>query len=931
MYKRLLIFGIIVFYFIFSYRHLAANNSIKGIVVDAQTRKPLPNANIMIEGTHFGTASDLDGKFSIKNIPPGNFKFRVNFIGYKFYEKQISFMLDQTLLLEVLLEPIALKGEEVVVTAKADAYRAKVRETPIAFTTLELKELKENYTTGDLPDLIQNVPGVWTSSAGLGETEIKIRGFSSDKVRFLVNGVPMNEAEDQQVYWSNWTGLSNMVRSIQVHRGAGFSLYGTGAFGGSVHIETIGVSERSGSFMRFSTGAFNRMGIASGPREGLVAQPENGNGFVEVGKAVNYTYSCRLNSGPMLGNKLNASVYLEYKTGDSYLFGTGYNGITLAIEAQSILKNHQLDLTFFTSPQGHNQAFALQDIDLLETLGREYNRKRHEWQENYYRKPFLNLKHEWKISEKQTLVSNGFFSVGKGTDQTVTNDIFDVKTGTIDFQGASQRAMGYHALYLYQKFGIKTTDFFFSPDGSSFKYDLITGSANLFSDQHEFGWQDRRKRDHTQFGISTFYQYNIFKSAKIIIGGESRFWRGHRTREAWTGAFHDNYQEGWRDFGEYPTGRKLQNIYDYNTEVNNLSTFGRFSVTPLNFLTIQAGGQYYYAGMKVIENPIQFFDFGKSAFFEDAFFRTTADQKDSVGNFLYSKEDYQRTYKYFTPWIGSNLNFTKNANLFINVAAAKNEPTILNWYDFDKGPQFQQIAGKKLKPESALSTEFGVGYQIALLKASANYYRTQFKDKIESVVDFDERSSTINAGEALFQGIEFEFQGEIGRLDFMGSATFSRNRWQKMEIQQIFNANAKDVEGKVVPFSPERMFNASIGYRFTVHQDHNYRAGLDINFWDEYYGTYTNEYRRADGLVYWAKLPYFLDIGAHLSFTKSFPKTDLTFRIDANNLLNRKDNFFRAQYTIDYGRQDYFQGKYHWYVLQAPLFNIFFTAEVAVR
>lgn len=924
--------GIILFYLIFPYSIFAVTTAIKGIVIDAQTRKPLQNTNVVIEGTSFGAASDLEGKFTIQNIPPGNYRLRVNFIGYKSYEKQIGLMQDQILLLEVLLEATVLIGEEVVITAKADANRAKIRETPIAFTMLELKELKENYTTGDLPDLIQNVPGVWTSSAGLGETEIKIRGFSSDKVRFLVNGIPMNEAEDQQVYWSNWTGLSNMVRSVQVHRGAGFSLYGTGAFGGSVHIETIGVSEKNGSFIRFSTGAFNRMGIPSGPQEGLVAHPEYGNGFVEAGKAVNYTYSLRLNSGPMFGNKLNASVYFEYKTGDSYLFGTGYNGITLGVEAQSVLGDHRLDFAFFTSPQGHNQAFALQDIDLIKKLGREYNRKCHEWQENYYRKPFMNLRHEWKISEKQTLVSNGFFSVGKGTDQTIANDSFDVKTGTIDYRIASSLAMGQHALYLYNKFGIMTTNFIAcEPSLPSFRDVLITKAANFFSDQYAFGWLDRRKRNHTQFGVSTFYQYDFYKNIQFIGGGKSEFWRGHRTREAWTGAFHDNYREGWPDYGEYPTGRKLQNIYDYNTEVNNLSTFGRFSVMPINSLTFQAGVQLNYIHMRVNENPIQFFDFGKSVPFEDFFLRTSADQKDADGNLLYSDDDYQRTYKYFTPWIGSNLNLTKNVNLFINVATAKNEPTILNWYDFDKGPRFQQIDGQKLKPESALSTELGVGYQTALLKASANYYRTQLEDKIESVVDFEERRNTINAGNALFQGIEFEFQGEMGVLDFTGSATFSRNRWQKMNVIEIFGADADQVEGKVVPFSPEIMFNASFGYHFTVHQDHNYRAGVDINYWDRYYGTYTNSYEKADGIVTTANLPYFLDIGAHLSLTKSTSKCDLTLRLDANNILNRSDNFLRAQYTIDYGRNDELNGKYHWYVLQAPLFNIFFTVEVAVR
>ena len=224
-----------------------------------------------------------------------------------------------------------------------------------------------------------------------------------------------------------------------------------------------------------------------------------------------------------------------------------------------------------------------------------------------------------------------------------------------------------------------------------------------------------------------------------------------------------------------------------------------------------------------------------------------------------------------------------------------------------------------------------MGYHSFHLKANANYYHTQYRDKIESVLEFNERTNTINAGNALFQGIEFEFEGEIGKFDYAGSATFSRNRWQKMEVMQIFDADAKDVEGKVVPFSPERMLNASIGYHFTVHQDHHYRAGININYWDRYYGTYTNSYEKVDGTVTTAKLPYFLDVGAHLSLTKSFSKCDLTFRIHANNILNRKDNFMGAQYTIDYGRNDELNGKYHWYVLQSPLLNIFCTMEVAIR
>ncbi len=60
-------------------------------------------------------------------------------------------------------------------------------------------------------------------------------------------------------------------------------------------------------------------------------------------------------------------------------------------------------------------------------------------------------------------------------------------------------------------------------------------------------------------------------------------------------------------------------------------------------------------------------------------------------------------------------------------------------------------------------------------------------------------------------------------------------------------------------------------------------------------------------------------------------KVDLIFRIDVNNIFNRNDNFMRAQYTIDYTRNDDLAEKYNWYVLQAPLFNVFFTSEIAIH
>ncbi|MCU0646211.1 MAG: TonB-dependent receptor plug domain-containing protein, partial [bacterium] len=440
----------------------ASSSSITGQVFDAKTGKRLAATNIEIMGTTIGTAADDQGNFIIRDLLPGQYNLKITRIGYKPSQAIVNLKPDESVALKIFLEPTVIEGTRITVTAKADANQAIARETPVSFRKLSIEELANNYTTGDLPELIQNVPGVWTSSAGIGESEITIRGFASNKIRVLVNDVPINNPEDNQVYWSNWAGLSNAARSVEIQRGPGFLLYGANNFGGSLHIQTMGVTATPETNFRVSAGVFNRMGIESGPNAGMFYNPIT-DAYQKIVNAINYTYSARFNTGTKYNGLLNASFFFEYKIGDSYIVGTDYDGFTLGLDAESVLGSHKLTFNFIVSPQAHNQAFALQDINLLKNLGREYNRKNHIWQENHYVKPFWALKHSWQISAEKVLNNNIFFSFGRGADQSMTNDLFDVKTGKVDFQpctrGGDAQAFGYHAQYLYNEYNLLTTDF----------------------------------------------------------------------------------------------------------------------------------------------------------------------------------------------------------------------------------------------------------------------------------------------------------------------------------------------------------------------------------------------------------------------------------------------------------------------------------------
>jgi len=143
----------------------------------------LPGANVLIVGTAMGTMTDRNGEFTLTNMNVGSITLEIKYIGYETLQKEITLAENALVRVDLSMQMTILKGTEVIITAN----RAIERETPIAFTTLSGKQLNNNYTTGDLPDIIKNVPGVWSSTAGLGESEMMVRGFAADKVQILIN------------------------------------------------------------------------------------------------------------------------------------------------------------------------------------------------------------------------------------------------------------------------------------------------------------------------------------------------------------------------------------------------------------------------------------------------------------------------------------------------------------------------------------------------------------------------------------------------------------------------------------------------------------------------------------------------------------------------------------------------------------------------
>lgn len=145
------------------------------------------------------------------------------------------------------------------------------KKTPMAFSTLTQKQIKQVNFGQDIPYILSLTPSVTTTSDagnGIGYTSIRVRGVDPSRINITANGVPVNDAESSQVYFVNMADFVSSVQSMQLQRGAGTSTNGSGAFGATLNMQTenigtqpyIGFDASAGSYyshketLRFGTG-----------------------------------------------------------------------------------------------------------------------------------------------------------------------------------------------------------------------------------------------------------------------------------------------------------------------------------------------------------------------------------------------------------------------------------------------------------------------------------------------------------------------------------------------------------------------------------------------------------------------------------------------------------------------------------------------------
>jgi iron complex outermembrane receptor protein len=231
-----------------------AQFSISGNVQDT-TSNAVAGSTIKIVDTYKGVFSDNNGHYQISNLKNGNYTIEVSFIGYETQQQIIKISNKDAVLDFNLKKSNTTLGEVIVAGTRVEA------TSPFVHTNITKQELEKNNLGQDIPILLQFSPSVVSTSdagAGVGYTGFRIRGSDATRVNVSINGIPVNDAESQGVYWVNMPDFASSTESIQIQRGVGSSTNGAGAFGGSINMQTdqlneVAYGEISGSFGSFNT------------------------------------------------------------------------------------------------------------------------------------------------------------------------------------------------------------------------------------------------------------------------------------------------------------------------------------------------------------------------------------------------------------------------------------------------------------------------------------------------------------------------------------------------------------------------------------------------------------------------------------------------------------------------------------------------------
>ncbi len=421
--------------------------TVKGKVIDSESKSPLVNVTVTVTDTSITQQSDANGNFILNNVPVGNQLVQISFKGYESQSFPISLSDDTR---EIDLGTIHLFVDLVL-------------QDNGGLISLSEDELNDDSGGAD------NISGLLSSSRDLfsrtaafefSSSFFRVRGLDSDNAKVLINGVEMNKVYNGRPQWSNWGGLNDVLRNQELSTGLTPSSYTFGGVLGSTNINTRASEARAGSRITYSSSnrSYTNRVMAS-----------HASGLTKSGWS--YTFS----AGRRWGE-------------EGYLDATSYNANSFFVAIEKKLNDkHSLNFTgiYASNRRGKSSPNTQEVFDLKDRKYNEYwgyqNGEKRNSRIKEIEEPILMLNHYWNIGDKTTLNTNVAYQFGKlGNSRLDYNGVnrFVSPDGVESFEGGGANpSPAYYQLlpsYLLRNF----------PDNTEFAF----GAQQEFINNGQIDW-----------------------------------------------------------------------------------------------------------------------------------------------------------------------------------------------------------------------------------------------------------------------------------------------------------------------------------------------------------------------------------------------------------------------------------------------------------
>jgi len=686
---------------------------------------------------------------------------------------------------------------------------------------------------------LKSTPSIYTTKVGggFGDGRMNVRGFDTNNSAEMINGVPVNGMEDGAVYWSNWSGLSDVTSAMQIQRGLGSSKLAIASVGGTVNIITRAADKK---------------------REGNATVSVGNDGYLKTLFSYNTGKSAKGWATSFLMSRTVGSTYIDASEFEVYNY-------YLALRYQK--EKHDFQFTFTGAPQWHMQNFQSSIANFIkygngvDKPNRRYNSN---WgylngevmsqSINFYHKPIMSFNWDWKISEKSKLSTVGYASWGRGggtgvigsVNGTNINSLPKTTDGLLRFDDIVAWNQGQNVIWnpnVANNTGINKVN---ANPGVVTRTNGLARRASINS--------------HDWYGILSNFQHKINENWNYSAGVDMRYYYGFHPgviTDLWGNT---KYIE--MDNKNIPAGYDVTLVRAPRPSAN---PFAKALKDQSQVAYRNYDGEVLWGGL-----------FGQLEYSKDklsAFIQGSISEQGykRIDNWLVdgtiqqgkivNKETSTKFLFGYNAKAGANYNIDEKHNVFANVGYYEKQPLFNSVYNSPltdgRATGSQQVVNPLLTNEKIASAELGYGFRSGIFNANVNLYYTSWKDRYNRFTgltvpnpatpgqNYNRPYANLTGIHEIHMGVEFE--GTLKATDYLSfNGMFSIGDWKYKGNAQgnlydengtpiMLNGNSS-VEFALNDVKVSDAAQTTAGLGFTLKPVKDLSIFGNWNYYDNYYG-----------------------------------------------------------------------------------------------